>query len=166
MERKENFQEHQIPGKPGTIHKKSSPKSRSHYLKACLQHILILIWYVQHVISNQWKCSLTAGNLSNHSWQSGRQGPWDLGWHSWGHYCTQSNTTHTHTHTNTNRHTKCLVVDNSHPVIFNCVPLMLDQRHLTHSSVGLGPPGVPLPPKKDCQRVTSALQNKHRNQLV
>lgn len=32
------------------------------------------------------------------------------------------------------------VADNSHPVIFDCSPLMLGQRHLTHSSVGLGPP--------------------------
>lgn len=55
------------------------------------------------------------------------------------------------------------VVDNSHPVIFDCGPLMLDQRHLTHSSVGLGPPGATLPPATGCQRVTSALQNKHRN---
>lgn len=55
------------------------------------------------------------------------------------------------------------VADNSHPVIFDCGPLMLGQRHLTHSSVGLGPPGATLPPATGCQRVTSALQNKHRN---
>lgn len=71
-----------------------------------------------------------------------------------------------HTHPNTHRCTQDLVADNSHPVIFDCGPLMLDQRHLTQSSEGLGPPGVPLPPQRDCQRVTSALQNKHRNLSV
>lgn len=75
--------------------------------------------------------------------------------------------THTRGRTRTPGHaptrTQTLVADNSHPVIFDCGPFMLDQRHLTHSSVGLGPPGAPLPPARDCQGVTSALQNKHRN---
>lgn len=55
--------------------------------------------------------------------------------------------THTHTPIDTNICTQSLVADNSHPVIFDCGPLMLDQQHLTHSSVGLGPPGAPLPPQ-------------------
>lgn len=131
------------------ITKQIQKKSGPHYLKECLQHILILTDYSQCVTSKQPKSAFAAGNPSSHSWQSGRQGSWDLGWLSWGHYCTQSNPTHNQMHIDTH---KSLVADNSHPVIFDCRPLMLDQRHLTLRPEGLGPPGVPLPPQRDCQK--------------
>lgn len=77
----------------------------------------------------------------------------------------KAKTTRAHARTPIDTHVcmQSLVADNSHPVIFDCGPLMLDRRHLTHNSVGLGPPGAPLPPQRDGQGVTSALQNKQQS---
>lgn len=135
------------PGKPGTINKYF--KSGPHYLKECLQHILILTDYGQCVTSNQpEKCSccrkpkaVTADNL-------GDRGPGTQGG-SAEDITARKAIPHTTKYTQTHR---SLVADNSHPVIFDCRPLMLDQRHLTLRPEGLGPPGVPLPPQRDCQK--------------
>lgn len=80
-----------------TAHEKQKKKIQNtgpHYLKAPLRHILILMSDMSHHISQnvlllQETHAATADNL--------RHGPWDPGWLSWGHYCTQSNPTHTDT---------------------------------------------------------------------
>lgn len=112
----------------------------------------------QNVLLLQETQAATADNLRDTA-------PPALGWLSWGHYCTQSKPTHAHARTPIDTHVcmQGLVADNSHPVIFDCGPLMLDRRHLAHNSVGLGPPGAPLPPQIDGQGVTSALQNKQKS---
>lgn len=79
------------------------------------------------IIPNQSKSAFTGENPRNRRRQSGRRGLWDQGRLSWGHYCTQSSLTHT------SKRTQDLVADNSRLVIFDCGPLMLDQRHLTQS---------------------------------
>lgn len=162
------------------VQEKLPKQSAFNYLEACLPHILIPRHCVQHIMSNQPKLRFccrkleraTADNLEymtptfppppRPQLHTGPRGLAQLRTLLHAKRTRPPRAQH-NTHGGPGARARTSVADNSHPVIFDCGPLMLGQRHLTHSSVGLGPPGATLPPATGCQRVTSALQNKHRN---